>query len=448
MAYYFFKKSGRISKLEQQGCVKIVKFMDEHNLRKTSVNRFLKSNKTPSNLPELEQLYDYLSEEVTFKNNPDSSVSNKKNDTVDYKEQIEESENIEQEEEENEQQGDGYNEQVEEKPREQVFENRQKMDNVEFNPFEEKVKEREYTKGVVSDVDETLYEDNDVDNFDDPNDFSSHQNYEEDIPEVEFSESTDDNYEDFGNDPTSSEEDFGGKEKLASGNLEDLSPAEKRKAAKKTAEAFLGVYAKVVPQPFIHWATISDKKINELAKNKLIDLSMELDNDMTIKSYVDTTNSAVRDVFEVKPEDLDEIREPLIEVLLEQELALTPTQRLLMAVGMHVGTMGFKAYQLSQNNKMALETFKQFQAERISAMQGFQAPPMMANEPKQTPPTPQAPYQSQSTNTKTKEEPIQSYSTIDIDEMSANDRKYAQSIIDIIDAEHDPNITVENTLED
>ena len=105
------------------------------------------------------------------------------------------------------------------------------------------------------------------------------------------------------------------------------------------------------PVPFEKWASINEGTIQKLALNDRIDLNMELENDLTVQQYVDSNNNQVKQVFKVSDETKEEIKEPLIEVLLEQELALTPTQRLLLAVGSHVATMGFSAYQLAQTNK-------------------------------------------------------------------------------------------------
>ena len=137
----------------------------------------------------------------------------------------------------------------------------------------------------------------------------------------------------------------------------------------------------------------------------------------------------------------NELREPLIDVLLEQELALTPTQRLLMAVGGHLTTLGISAFQLAQNNKMALETFKQFQSDKIMSSQPYQQAQPQAQPYQQARPQAQPYQQAQST-------PPPTSSGGSYDEMTAFDTKMANEIMDIIDAEHDPNVSVENTMED
>jgi hypothetical protein len=237
--------------------------------------------------------------------------------------------------------------------------------------------------------------------------------------------------------------DTGGSSKLAEGNLQDLSPAQKRKSAEKTADAMLGLYCKFVPTPFKQWASFKERKINELSLKKEIDLEMELDGELTIKDYIDNHNKQVEGIFEVSEEQKNEIREPLIDVLLEQELALTPTQRLLMAVGGHLTTLGISAFQLAQNNKMALETFKQFQSDKIMSSQPYQQAQPQGQPYQQARPQAQ-PYQQ----TQTQSTPPPTSSGGSFDEMTAFDTRMAKEIMDIIDAEHDPNVSVENTMED
>jgi hypothetical protein len=170
---------------------------------------------------------------------------------------------------------------------------------------------------------------------------------------------------------------------------------------------------------------------------------MELDGELTIKDYIDNHNKQVEAIFEVTEEQKNEIREPLIDVLLEQELALTPTQRLLMAVGGHLTTLGISAFQLAQNNKMALETFKQFQSDKIMSSQPYQQAQPQGQPYQQARPQAQ-PYQQ----TQTQSTPPPTSSGGSFDEMTAFDTRMANEIMDIIDAEHDPNVSVENTMED
>jgi len=147
-------------------------------------------------------------------------------------------------------------------------------------------------------------------------------------------------------------------------DLQDMSPSQKRKAAETSADALLLAYGNLAPIPF--------KKISSFNIGKLDNahLKGELDKDMviaedgtTVKSYCVGVNEQVEQVFEITQEMKDEIRPPLIDVLLENNFALTPTQRLLMAVGQQVVQMGLTSFQFMQQNKAAMNQFKAFHKE-------------------------------------------------------------------------------------
>lgn len=427
MKFNFFTKKGRPTSIEKEVCKKIANLIKDEVIAESQIDDYVVQNGMANNFEELEILHAYLTGEVPLSDYSSSSLYNDEVPVNDYNETTK---NYEE-----------FKETIEPKNKNQ-FKKEETMSENGFDPFEEPVIERDYTKGVTNNVDESLYEDaNVVEDFDANGDSDNYHNYEEeeeDIPQAEFNISSE---EDSMNDDSDMFGDGGGSSKLAEGNLQDLSPAQKRKSAEKTADAMLGLYCKFVPAPFKQWASFKERKINELSLKKEIDLDMELDGDMTIKDYIDNTNKQVEAIFEVSEEQKNEIREPLIDVLLEQELALTPTQRLLMAVGGHLTTLGISAYQLAQNNKMALETFKQFQSDKIMSSQPYQQ--QQAQPYQQAQPQPQ-PYQQ----AKPQSTPPPTSSGSNFDEMTAFDTKMASEIMDIIDAEHDPNVSVESTMED
>jgi hypothetical protein len=261
-----------------------------------------------------------------------------------------------------------------------------------------------------------------IDNIDD---------VEEDIPEPEwastggFSSSSSDEDEDYDDEDYDDEENGG---KLGGDNLQDLSPAQKRKAAEKTAETLMDMYCQFVPLPFKKWASFNEGKIQKLVFESKIDLSMQLENNITIKDYIDGTNEQVEEIFKVTDETKESIKDPLIDVLLEQDLALTPTQRLLFAVGGHIATMGFSAYQLAQNNKQALETFEKFQSQvNRNTSPNFQN--NFEKNKKTARPRPQ-----QDNLTKHEKESVEDIIRM-MNENSDDDD-------DIIDSEHDPSVEV------
>jgi hypothetical protein len=221
------------------------------------------------------------------------------------------------------------------------------------------------------------------------------------------------------------DEDEDGGDKLGGDNLQDLSPAQKRKAAEKTADALLNMYCQFVPMPFIKWSSFSEGKLQKMVFENKIDLSMQLENNVSVKDYIDGVNEQAQEVFRVTDETKEDIKDPLIDVLLEQDLALTPTQRLMLAVGGHLVTMGFSAFQLAQNNKQALETFEKFHIQ----MNQQKAPVYQETPSVQKRPRPRGENLSKVEKESVEELMKQMSSDYDDDD-------------DIIDAEHDPSIEV------
>ena len=150
--------------------------------------------------------------------------------------------------------------------------------------------------------------------------------------------------------------------------VDKLNPVTKRRAAEQTANALLKGYAKIVPIPFKWLAKIDESKVEKLAFEGQIDITIEVSEGMTFDDYMKQTNAQVDEIFEIEDDTLDEIREPLVEVLMEQELELTPQQRLGMAVFSHLIQMLTVALKLRKQNNRILEYQK-----NITGMNGLRA---------------------------------------------------------------------------
>lgn len=135
--------------------------------------------------------------------------------------------------------------------------------------------------------------------------------------------------------------------------LSDLPPNTKRKAAEQTANTILKGYAQVSPMFFKWFAKLPEDKIEQMAFNGELDMSIEVSKGLTFDDYMKQTNEQIDEIFEVDQDTLSDIREPLIELLLEQEMELTPAQRLIAAVITHLGQMFAVALKLrKQNNRI------------------------------------------------------------------------------------------------
>lgn len=151
---------------------------------------------------------------------------------------------------------------------------------------------------------------------------------------------------------------------LINQDLSDLSPNQKRKAAEKTADALVKTYAQLVPVPFKYMSSFNIRKLEKRHMNDELDMYMQVMEDGTrVKDYCEKVNDEVDKIFVVTEEMQKEIKEPLVDVLLEQGFALTPSQRLLLAVGGQIVQMGITSIQLLQQNRSAIEQFKNFHKE-------------------------------------------------------------------------------------
>lgn len=146
--------------------------------------------------------------------------------------------------------------------------------------------------------------------------------------------------------------------------IDNLNPNTKKKAAEQTADAILKGYSRVAPIPFKWLAKVNERKVKKLEFEGHIDISIEVSDGMTFDDYMKQTNEQVDEIFTVEGDTLDEIREPLIEVLMEQEMELTPQQRLLMAVVSHLFQMLTAALSLRKQNNDILDN-------QISIMRGM-----------------------------------------------------------------------------
>jgi hypothetical protein len=434
--FWFFDRKGRPTSNEKRICDKFNSSINDGNVSKNQVEEYLEEYGKPMNESELEEMFGYLTGSDSNGNkyeyaddddgeDYDDSAEDYDDDSVDY-------------EEVNTQQKSSTN-------------------SVDFNPFEEPVIERSYTKGFQpkskgeddeSDSDDDNYDDNDEKGFSDedlkmPKDGDSiDEDEDEDIPEPQWANTggfgggsdEDDEDEDYDDE----DDDDEGREKLGGDNLQDLTPAQKRKSAEKTAEALLNMYCQFVPMPFIKWSSFNDGKIQKMVFENKIDLSMQLENNVSVKDYIDGVNEQAQEVFKVSDETKEEIKDPLIDVLLEQDLALTPTQRLMLAVGGHLVTMGFSAFQLAQNNKQALETFEKFHIQ----MNKQKAPVYQEQQAQKKNPRPRP--KPQENLSKVERESVEELMRQMVDNSDTDEDEDD----DIIDAEHDPSVEVSDDYGD
>jgi hypothetical protein len=146
--------------------------------------------------------------------------------------------------------------------------------------------------------------------------------------------------------------------------LDDLSPKQKREAAEKTADVILVSYKTLLPIVPKKLSSFNMRKLQIMEMKDELDMSIKVvgnnGTEYTVKDYCENVNQQVEQTFVITDEMIKEIKAPLVDVLLENNLALTATQRLMVAVGGQIIQMGFTTFEFIQQNKNALNEFKRF----------------------------------------------------------------------------------------
>lgn len=332
----YFKKVGRPTD-EEQAIINVI----EQLIKDKQISRSeIPHCQTLDDLLEVQNLLEaYVSKEdsITQETEIKEDISSSKiNENLDTNEVIESDENELSEQTEEDNQTDEVEdnlpteiqiEEIEHNISETIEEVEKQSTNIEqdqpnfvsddYDPFSDEIKERSYTNGLNTEQG----------NKSDSQKATENQTTEQDLNLEESDETP----------------------------IDNLNPNTKRKVAEQTANSILKGYAKLAPQPFKMLAKINEDKIEKLAFEGEININLEVSEGTSFDDYMKQTNEQIDEIFEVDEDTLDEIREPLIEVLLEQKMELTPQQRLMMAVVSHLFQMFTVALNLRKQNNRILE---------------------------------------------------------------------------------------------
>ena len=263
------------------------------------------------------------------------------------------------------------------------------VNDIDYNPLEEAVEDRGYTKGMIQNnnvseriIDEPMYNSNSSvrPNVDDKllnahsentnsnnsgnsrgsrnnnssnnntnNNYSSN-NYNENQPSPQSENSS-----------NSFNEEKGGNEKK-------LTAKEQRDGAEKTADIALLAWKNYLPLPFVYFGKIDVKKLKNAEKKGEIDLQAPVDRRGTLFiERVEKFNREVETSFEVTDEEVNAIREPLIDVLMEKEVSLTPTQRLMFVAGQFVVAKVINVVRLISEQREMISDMKEMHKEKMDS---------------------------------------------------------------------------------
>lgn len=221
-------------------------------------------------------------------------------------------------------------------------------------------------------------------------------------------------------------------------NISNLTSKEKKAAIEKTAEIIIANYAQLMPLLFKKLASVNMNKMKQLNLEGKLLWMLQLDDGnggvITPKQFFERYNSKVESLFVVTEAMKEEVRQPLIDVLMEKDIAMTPTQRLLAAVGGQVIMFAFQAWELKQEINGAVDTFKLLTNEYNNS--GSPKPPADNTAPDIPSPSPASEQNENNTNeNNSKDESVPFVET----------RKSSTSLtmVEVLD-ETSPKITVEH----
>ena len=248
----------------------------------------------------------------------------------------------------------------------------------DFNPLNEPVQKRSYTGGIGADpfniqnpfqeriIEEPHYKGGNSKGIDVDKELLNPDN---DIPEPNPNYQKKNTQQNSGQNKNSSDSSSKSQSEPDSDNLKNLSTKEKREAMEKTADTILLAYRNYIPLPFIFFSSYDNKKLEKLHRNDEINLDTQVKRDgTTFREYVKTFNDNVEQAFSVTDAEVEALKDPLVDVLMEKEIALTPTQRLLFTAGQLLVAKVMMSIKFLREKKSDIEEMKEIHQEKMEAI--------------------------------------------------------------------------------
>ncbi len=153
----------------------------------------------------------------------------------------------------------------------------------------------------------------------------------------------------------------------ANSNVKDLTPEQKKEAAAKTSKMAVEAYSTYKPLPFIYFSSYDQKKLEKDHENNEIDLEGKIKQDgTTLGEFVQEFNSNVAETFKVKEDTKSQLEDALYDVLMEKDIALTPTQRLVGVLALDVVGSIVATFKLRGQMKSDMEEIKLMHAQTLA----------------------------------------------------------------------------------
>jgi len=256
--------------------------------------------------------------------------------------------------------------------------------NSEYNPLNEPVKQRSYTGGIVTNsnpiinnqvnqnlgeriIEEPLYNNSGSAKLEIDDDLINPNNSNQQQKKSNSNSNNSNNNSNSNSGTMSKEEQDREKKRLQEEeNLRELSRKEKKEQVEQTANAILLAYKNYIPVPFIYISTYNEKKLKDLHEKDLIDLDVQIKKDgTTFREYYKEHDAKVEQAFSVTDEEVEALKNPLVRVLMEKEIALTPTQELLFTGGQILAGKVMLAMKFFMEKKSDIEEMKNMHREKM-----------------------------------------------------------------------------------
>ena len=250
-----------------------------------------------------------------------------------------------------------------------------------YNPLEDAVTDRGYTKGMIQNetvseriIDEPVYTSAnavkpDVDErLLNPNNVHYQAQQKQDQKQKNTAQTQTQTQTQFSDNQNQTSSTSNSSSQSTETTEKPLTAKEKRDAAEKTAEIVLLAYKNYIPLPFIYFGKINVKKLKESEQRGEIDLQAPIDRRGT--RFIDRVEKFNKDVeasFDVTDEEIEAIREPLVDVLMEKEVSLTPTERLVLVASQFIVGKVINVAKIISEQKSMISEFKEMHKEKLES---------------------------------------------------------------------------------
>jgi len=228
-----------------------------------------------------------------------------------------------------------------------------------FNPFDEPVVEREYTKPQVS------YDPNSIQGIPEPT-------YQQ--PNLDVLQ--DEDYEE--EEKEKPKKGFGSDDPFVNNDLEDYSSKEKDEASAQLVDTFLDGY-KVAHTFAGRYFTMSEEEIVKKAIKGEINPDMRIPVSQTetlsVRQFIGEYNNQVNEVLVVDDEFVERVRPVMIRVFSKRGYGMSDEQYLMFAFGKDIVQKGAQLYTFKKSLAQSLKMMTEMYNQQVQAAYNTQAPP-------------------------------------------------------------------------